>query len=67
MVHDTPWTLRPDSTCHVYLILSSLSPSFLNSTVHTETDLERVINTGIYIYSHISVHVKSLLLSLPCC
>lgn len=57
MAHDTPWTLRPDSTCHVYLIPSSLSASFLNTTVHTDTDLERVINTGIYIYSHILVHV----------
>lgn len=57
MAHDTPWTLRADSTCHVYLIPSSLSASFLNNTVHTDTDLERVINTGIYIYSHILVHV----------
>lgn len=57
MAHDTPQTLRPDSTCHVCLIPSSLSASFLNNTVHTDTDLERVINTGIYIYSHILVHV----------
>lgn len=57
MVHDSPWTLRPDSTCHVCLIPSRLSVSFLNNTVHTDTDLERVINTGIYIYSHILVHV----------
>lgn len=57
MVHDTPQTLRSNSTCHVCLIPSSLSASFLNNTVHTDRDLERVINTGIYIYSHILVHV----------
>lgn len=57
MAYDTPRTLRPDSTCHVCLILSSLSASFLNNTVHTDTDLERVINTGIYMYSHILVHL----------
>lgn len=57
MVHDSPWTLQPDSTCHVCLIPSKLSASFVNNTVHTDTDLERVINTGIYIYSHILVRV----------
>lgn len=57
MAYDTPRTLRPDSTCHACLILSSLSASFLNNTVHTGTDLERVINTGIYMYLHILVHV----------
>lgn len=56
MVHDTSQTLRSDSTCHVCLIPSSLSASFLNNTVHTDT-IERVINTSIYIYSHILVHV----------
>lgn len=57
MVRDTPQTLRPDSTCHFCLIPSSLSASFLNNTVYTDTDLERIINTGIYIYSHSLVHV----------
>lgn len=57
VAHDNPRTLRPHSICHVYVIPSSLSASFLNNTVHTDTDLERLINTAIYIYSHILVHV----------
>lgn len=57
MVHYTPRTLRPDSTCHFCLMPSSLSASFLSNTVYTDRDLERVINTGIYTYPHILVHV----------
>lgn len=39
------------------LFLQVLSASFLNNTVYTDTDLERLINIAIYIYSHILVHV----------
>lgn len=53
MIHHGP----SDQTARAVFALCLFPVSFLNNIVHMDTDLERVINTGIYIYSHILVPV----------